>query len=664
VRSLLVALVLFCSAAPAAPRTAQARAPAPAASTARKKDAAFPPEVQRALDALVRAELAKGPHAGLSVGVLHGGMRWVRGYGSRDLARKLAATPRTTYRMASITKSFTAVAVLQLVEQGKLDLDADIRTLVPAFPEKPWPVTVRQLLGHLGGVSHYDGPEAAENTRHLDTASALALFVDKPLVVEPGTKFVYTTWGYNLLGAAVETASGKSYGDYLKAHVFGPAGMRHAALDDTRTRDKHHAVGYRPHRGQLVPSHYLDVSSRFAGGGTRASVEDLLAFGQAVLQHRLVPPTTARMMETSMSTREGQLTDYGMGFATYPLRGHYMVTHAGGQPETTSLLVTLPAEDVVIAIASNLEGEAKRQRRISTRILEVLLEDGLVRRDAHAVDPVDAVVHEGLARLFTYGLAYHQWATRGPGALPELGDAAEAFTRMSALLDRATIAQEPQVALERVRAAHQPREGSLLIRVGAHMAETVEKTLGPEKLREYPARGPLAFFTDYLAACEQVPCPAALRFSESLRNDVRHFSEVWQRSQVAELRRVRLDETADPEALWPALEAATTDAALHPDYVEEMVRVAALLGKRGKHAEQLRWLERAVALHPQSAPAREALAKAQGVEGKQEPEIPAPSALRRAPDGSPVPDNAGLLPDSRPPAPASRKPEPAAVQAE
>ncbi len=273
-----------------------------------------------------------------------------------------------------------------------------------------------------------------------------------------------------------------------------------------------------------------------------------------------------------------------------------------------------------------------------------------MRRDAHAVDPVDAVVHEGLARLFTYGLAYHQWATRGPGALPELGDAAEAFNRVSALLDRATIAQEPQVALERVRVAHQPREGSLLIRVGAHMAETLEKTLGPEKLREYPARGPLAFFTDYLAACEQVPCPAALRFSEALRNDVRHFDEVWQRSQVAELRRARLDEAANPEALWPALEAATTGAALHPDYVEEMLRVAGLLGKRGRREEQLRWLERAVALHPQSASAREALAKAQGPEGKQEPETPAPSALRRAPEGSPVPDDAGLLPGARPPA--------------
>ena len=641
-RALVVALLLFGLGAPAAPRTVPARAPATSAASKPRKDAAFSPEVQRALEALIHAELAKGPHAGLSVGVLHDGKRWVRGYGQRDIARNLPATPRTTYRMASITKSFTAVAVMQLVEEGKLDLDADIRTWVPAWPVKPWPVTARQLLGHLGGVPHYDGPESAMNTQPVDTAGALALFADKELAAEPGTKFVYTTWGYNLLGAAIEKATGKSYGAYLKARIFRPAGMRHAALDEQRTRDKHHAVGYRPHQGKLLPSRFLDVSSRFAGGGTRASVEDLLAFGQAVLQHRLVPPETTRMMQASMSTQDGKLTDYGMGFATYPLRGHYVVAHAGGQPETTSLLLLLPAEGLVIALATNLEGEAKRLRRVSLRIIETLLEDGRVRRDAHAVDPVDAGVHEGLGRLFTYGLAYHSHATRGPGALPEPGDLTEAFTQVSALLERSTFATEPPFALERVRAAHEPRAGSLFIRVGAHMAQTLEKARGPERLREYPALGPLAFFTDYLAACEEVSCPAPLRFSEALQKDVRRFASVWQRVQVSELRNVRLDETADPEALWPALELATRDAPLHPDYVEEMLRIAARSVKRGRPEEQLRWLERAVALHPQSTQAREALAK---VRTPEEPATaPASTALPRAPDGSPVPDNAGLTP--------------------
>ncbi|HEY0094745.1 MAG TPA: serine hydrolase domain-containing protein, partial [Archangium sp.] len=263
----------------------------------------FPEEVQRALDALVRAELAREPnHAGLAVGVLRGGERWVGAYGLRDVARGLPATPRTTWRMASITKSFTAVAVMQLVEQGRLSLDTDIHTLVPAWPEARR-VTARQLLGHLGGVTNYGRFGPSHDSGPVDTAGALALVTGYELEAEPGTRFIYSTWAYNLLGAAIEAVSGQRYGEYLQEHVFGPAGMEHAALDDRRTRDEHHAAGYRLRDGQRVPSKVIDVSGRFAGGGTRASIEDLLGFGGALLDYRLVSRTSTGWMQTPMSTR-------------------------------------------------------------------------------------------------------------------------------------------------------------------------------------------------------------------------------------------------------------------------------------------------------------------------------------------------------------------------
>ncbi len=486
----------------------------------RVEEQPFPGEVVRVLEALVRAERAREPSAGLAVGVLHGPQRWVAAYGMRDMERRLPATPRTTWRMASITKSFTAVAVLQLAEQGRLDLDADIRALVPAFPEKPWPVTARQLLGHLGGVPHYGPGAASRDTGPLDTAGALALVADKPLVAEPGTRFVYSTWAYNLLGAAIESASGQRYEDYLREHVFAPAGMEHAALDDWRTRDEHHAVGYRLKGRFLVPSRRIDVSGRFAGGGTRASVEDLLGFGQALLEHRLVSPASAARMQASMSTRDGQLTDYGMGFATWPHRGHYLVAHAGAQPETSTLLVLLPAEGVAVALASNVEGKGEGLRRLATRIIEHLLEDGPTRAPAHLAGPVDAVQHEGLQRIFNYGLAYHLWATRVPGHLPGQAPLPEAFTRVSALLERTAISRDPGAAREHIRTAHEPRSDALFIQVGAHMARTLEEALGPGQLRTYRSRGALAFFTDYLAVCESRGCPGPLRFSEALRADL------------------------------------------------------------------------------------------------------------------------------------------------
>ncbi|MBZ4421337.1 serine hydrolase [Myxococcus sp. RHST-1-4] len=554
--------------------------------------------------------MSQGPTAALSVGVTRGDQRWVCAYGQRDLARRLPATPRTTYRMASITKSFTAVAVLQLAEQGKLDLDADISTLVPGYPRKQWPVTVRDLLGHLSGVPTYDGPSSAHNVKPMSTAEAIAVFAEKPLAFEPRTRYLYTTWGFNLLGAAVEAASGQSYRDYLREHVFKPAGMESADLDILATRDEHQAAGYRVADGALKPSRFLDVTSRFGGGGTRATVGDMLAFGRAVLQHTLVSRETMGRMQASMATSDGRLTDYGMGFATYPLRGHYLVAHAGGQPETTTLLVMFPAEDTVIALATNVEGEAKRMRRLSIRVMEQVLEEGVTRRDAHLTDPVDSVVYEGLGRIASYGLAYHQWATRGPGTLPPDEDLPGAFARVSELLDRRLIAKDSRAALERIRGAHDPRMGSVFIRVGAHMARMLEQTHGAERLRTYPTEGALSFFADYLAACDARGLPDTERFGEPLRGDLLRFVSSWKRAEVPALRRIRLDEIRSPEKHWPALrEAAAAAPELRPDYSDELLRIAEGHALKKQTAARLRWLERAVELQPRSVDARVALAQ-------------------------------------------------------
>jgi len=609
---------------------------------------AFAPEVQRALDAIVRAELSQGPVAALSVGVTRGQERWVCAYGYRDTARKLPATPRTTYRMASVTKSFTAVAVLQLVEQGKLDLDADVGTLVPYYGRKQWTVTVRDLLGHLSGVPTYDGPASANNVKAVSTQEAIAMFADKPLAFEPRSRYLYSTWGYNLLGAAVEAASGQPYRDYLREHVFGKAGMAHADLDIIATRDEHQAAGYRVADGALKPSRFLDVTSRFGGGGTRATVGDMLGFGRAVVEHRLVSRETMGRMQASMATADGRLTDYGMGFATYPLRGHYLVAHAGGQQETTTLLVLFPAEDTVIALASNVEGEAKRMRRLSVRLMEQLLEDGYTRRDAHFADGVDSVVYEGLGRIASYGLAYHQWAAHGPGSLPAETDLPGAFARVSELLDRKEIAKDAKAALERIRGGHDPRMGSVFIRVGVHMARTLEKAHGAERLKAYPAEGPLSFFADYLAACDARGLPDTERFGEPLRGDVLRFVAGWKRAEVPELKRLRLDEVKDPERYHAVLrKAAEGSPEIRQDFSDELLRVAEAQVSRKKTAAaqkaRLKWLERAVELHPRGVDARVALAQALLVAGRDAEVLPHLREAFSTPQGSLALAPAGLL---------------------
>ena len=164
--------------------------------------------------------LDKAP--GLSVGFMKGDFTWTKGFGYSDLENKVQAKPESSYRLASITKTLTAISVLQLVEAGKIDLDAEVQTYVPYFPKKKWPVTVRLLLGHLGGISHYKNYSVEGRIKvHKSTKEALAIFQDFDLVAEPGTRYNYSSYGYNLLGAVIEGASGQSFGDYINKHIFG-----------------------------------------------------------------------------------------------------------------------------------------------------------------------------------------------------------------------------------------------------------------------------------------------------------------------------------------------------------------------------------------------------------------------------------------------------------
>ncbi len=570
---------------------------------------AFPPQEARVLEARVREQFDGRLRGGLSVGVARGDLAWTAGFGFRNVEQRLRATPRTTYRMASVSKCFTAIAVLQLVEAGTVSLDDDIRTWVPDFPQKQWTVTVRQLLGHLGGVSHYKDPSKENHvTKRMTTAEAIAIFKDWPLVVEPGTEYSYTSYGYNLLGAMVEKASGKPFGKYLQQRVFAPAGMKHSALDDFRTRDAWHAVGYRPVSGGLARSHKLDLSSRFAGGGTRASVIDMLAFGRAVMASTLVSPETTRMMQVPMQTRDGRLTDAGMGFATYPARGHYLVAHAGGQPETSTYLLMIPAERLVIALAMNVEAQNDLLRDIYNSLIEVMLEGGTRRRSAHAADPVDEVLYEGLYRIFTYGRAYYTYQQAGFGIPPEPGDLPGAFAEASKLLSREVLSANPRESLKQVKLSHHPQAGSLFIRVGMQMAARIASALGPEALAAYPAEGTLVFFEDYLRACEKERCPEALMFSPGLRADLARLVGPWRKANAPELRTVLLRSVPDLNVTLEALERAFQGAPVHPDWSEEVLDLAQQ--PKTPPEQAVRLLEWAVKNHPGSIPALVARADA------------------------------------------------------
>jgi serine beta-lactamase-like protein LACTB, mitochondrial len=259
------------------------------------------PQVKaEAVEAAVTATMSRAGIPGASVAIaVGGGLRFAAGYGLSDAENGVPAKASTMYRLASVSKPITAAAVLKLVEEGRLDLDAPIQRYVPTFPEKAWPVTARLLLGHLGGVRHYRDDEPTNTRPYSSVASGLALFKDDPLVGEPGLHYVYSTYGYNLLGAAIEGASNRSYLEYLREAVFTRAGMSSIRVDEVGPIIPNRAQGYtRTSEGVLLNADLADVSYKVPGGGFIATAPDVARFGAALIGGALLKPASLQAMLT------------------------------------------------------------------------------------------------------------------------------------------------------------------------------------------------------------------------------------------------------------------------------------------------------------------------------------------------------------------------------
>ena len=318
--------------------------------------AALPAQDPDHCAAVVEAARKAQQIPGLSVALGHRGqLVWTRGFGKADLENDVPATKDTVYRLASISKPITAVAVMQLVEAGKIDLDKPVQDYVK-LPKKRWKLTCRHLLSHVGGVRHYRGREILSARHYVKVEDALAIFRDDPLLFEPGTRYRYTTYGYNILGAAVASASGKRFVDYLREHVFQPAGMTHAQADDAFRIIKHRAQGYRKtRRGDLRNAALVDTSNKVPGGGLCSTAADLVHFAHALMAGKLVKKATVKQMWTRVTTADGKPIRYGMGFTMF--RGKKRrVGHGGAQPRVRTLLVIQPDDQVVVSLMSNLEG--------------------------------------------------------------------------------------------------------------------------------------------------------------------------------------------------------------------------------------------------------------------------------------------------------------------
>lgn len=534
---------------------------------------------------------------GLSVGFIKDDFLWAKGFGYTDLEHMTPAKEKSSYRLASNTKSMVAVAILQLTEKGKLDLDAEVQEYVPYFPRKRWPVTVRQLLGHLGGISHYRNYDVEGHIKeHKDTKDALGIFADFDLVAEPGTKFNYSSYGYNLLGAVIEGAAMQSFGDYMREHLWEPLGMNDTYMDDPDRIIPNRVQGYRLIDGELKNSEYVDISSRFAAGGTHSTVLDLLKYAKGLNSEKVLSRESINMMYASMVTKDGHFTDYGMGWMVTPVNGRFYVYHTGGQPETRTILIRFPEENLAIALAYNLEGA--NLHVYSHRLAQLILDEAWNMR-AYMGNRVDAALYSGLWETFNYGLAYldRYQEARSTDSV----DLAKAFVYFNDCLNPEVLRSDFKEAVKKIKDGRHPVAEEAFLKVGSYISMKLQQELGLERLESYHKVGAIPFFGDYVKFCKRNPDQAGeLPLSVELEKRIVQWCHDWEKTCNEYTRGLAITPFFDVEKVGGSLKKLFAGADIYPDFTADLTRLTRHFCITGDEGNARKAAELSLDLYPRS----------------------------------------------------------------
>ncbi len=312
-------------------------------------------EAEKVLEKVISESKAVGAVAGY---MKKDSIVWVGALGYADKENGILFSVTTKLRMGSIAKPMTAMAAMQLVEAGKLDLDVPIQTYIPNFPKhSKTQITARHLLSHTSGIDGYkDGKESNTKTQYTSLDLAMNLFKNRKLLFEPGTRYNYTTYGYTVLGVIIERASGMSYEDYMQTHIWDKAGMGNTGVEVFESGEKGKSVLYHSNKGKGKSKRATEnnLSNRIPGGGFYTTVGDMLKFGKAVLNHKLVKKETLDVMREHHSL-EKENNAYGFGWFLYnpkPNEGE-IIGHPGAQIGCSSQLFLVPKTKSVAVVLTN-----------------------------------------------------------------------------------------------------------------------------------------------------------------------------------------------------------------------------------------------------------------------------------------------------------------------
>lgn len=308
-------------------------------------------------DSIVQAYANEKEVPGMAVSIYKDGqLVFSKGYGFEDVADGVPINPSLTrFRIGSVSKTLTAAAMGVLMKEGRLDPDQIVQTYVSDFPVKKYPITVRQVAGHLAGIRHYRGSEFMSIRSYPTVAEGLNLFKNDPLLFEPGTQYSYSSYGWNLISAVIEGASGKDFLPFMKEQVFDPLGMNNTVADWAREDIPHRTTFYVWHEADRknVEAPYVDNSYKWAGGGFIGTTEDLIRFGKAFLEQEYLSEDIQHELMDPQQTSDGKTTNYGMGWSTWNHNGSTWKGHSGGSVGGSTMFMINKEHNMVIAFAVN-----------------------------------------------------------------------------------------------------------------------------------------------------------------------------------------------------------------------------------------------------------------------------------------------------------------------
>lgn len=416
------------------------------------------------VEAIALEQLAQPGAVGLSIGVGQDGKVVLEaGYGTANAEFDVPADAETMFRIGSVTKQFTAAAVMQLVEKERLKLDQSLMEHVDAFPTGERTVTIRQLLNHTSGVSSYTSRGDAWRKvwpLELSDAELLALIEDKPFDFEPGTDWNYSNTGYYLLGMVLEAVTETSYADVVVNALCAPIGLSHTRYDSNRDLIKNRAQGYSWRDGQLCNDAALGMRQPGGAGGLLSTGGDLVRWAIALSSGKVVRPESYEAMIAKTTLPNGRNVDYGFGLETDEYEGRQRVQHGGGIHGFNSMLMWFPESKTTIAVISN--GEALSSSRVAMAIADLILEVEQVNL------PIDEAVGKkifGSYRIEKFGMNFKVFERDGKAMLKPDGQSESAIEWQGGLEFRAAFDRSIKIIFSEDGSQFELHQG------GVHIAE-------------------------------------------------------------------------------------------------------------------------------------------------------------------------------------------------